>query len=127
MATTSSQHVGAVRERLAELLAEAIPGARFDPADLVTQTGRWAQQRYSDICRWCGDGRDEHGLNVHVASWDTMTLCARNGIEVTRDERSALSSFEVSARPKLTYCRECDVDVNMAVHRCGHSDIEVGV
>lgn len=65
--------------------------------------GYW---RRADVCRWEGGGtarsradlRD--GMQVSFSSWDTMTACARYGIEVVPDGLATL--FDVSAKKPLT-------------------------
>lgn len=85
MATTKSNKVGKIRIKLALLLEDAIPTVQFEPWDLRSQIPVYASALW-DCCSWSGDGKDDKtGLTVHVASWDTMTECVRDGIAVTQN------------------------------------------
>lgn len=87
MATTKANKVGRIRDRLADLLNEAIPTAQFEPEWLDSQIPYYATVQF-DACSWYGDGTDKDtGLNAHVASWDTMRECVRYGIEVSESGR----------------------------------------
>lgn len=80
MAGTIRQHVGRVRERLAERLAEV--GIQVDAGDILgTQGG----ERSCDCARWETLNATKDGEPTHVFSWDTMTICARYGIVLSRD------------------------------------------
>ena len=89
MATTRPDTVGKIRYLLAELLEAVIPTVTFLPEDLNSQIPIYANPIW-DCCSWYGTGKDkETGLGVRVSSWDTMTKCVRNGIEVTQDRDSS--------------------------------------
>lgn len=96
-----SDQIGRVREKLAALLLAE--GIDIDPFNLMWQDGAYATAHW-DCCKWSGHGvslgRDDcpAGISVHVSSWDTMTECARYGIELSHDSRDLPGTYEVSAR-----------------------------
>jgi hypothetical protein len=93
MATTRRDRVGRVRERLAALISEAT-GCTVRPEDLSSQIPHYASPKW-DCCSWDGEGTNSLGLPVHYSSWDTMTECVRNGIDVTKEDAF---QYEIHAR-----------------------------
>jgi hypothetical protein len=99
--------VGRVREKLAALLLAE--GIDIDPYALRWQDGAYATAQW-DCCKWFGDGKSvgradrPDGFSVHVSSWDTMTECARYGIDLSHDSRDLPGTYEVSVR-SVTACQ----------------------
>lgn len=91
----SSRHVGRVRVRLSEILAEH--GYVVAPDDLRPQTGAWRTDCRLDVCRWEATLTDVTGCDWLVQCWDTMTECVRRGVDIRPDTRSA-GYLIVSAR-----------------------------
>ena len=73
--------VGRIRVRLAALLEEAIPRARFDPKDL---RGGWHTPEGARS--WWVDGRNRvTGELVYAWGSQTMTQCVQSGIYATQN------------------------------------------
>ncbi len=81
MAGTIKQHVGRVREKLSERLAEV--GIDVHPADLLSTMGG---ERQCDCARWETIDARKDGEPAHVHSFSTMTACARYGVVLTDDD-----------------------------------------
>lgn len=65
--------IGRIREALSVRLSKEL-GFLVLPEDLWLQNpvfGPW------DLCRWGASVKDEKGLKVNLASWDTMTACVK--------------------------------------------------
>jgi hypothetical protein len=93
---------GKTRRRLARLLeAEG-----FQVDALTAAQGYWRTDVRADVNRWEGAGRANgraglsNGTRVQFSSWDPMTLCVRNGIQVASDGMA--TSFDVSANGKVS-------------------------
>jgi hypothetical protein len=82
---------------MAKLLERSVSGLVVNPADLWSQIPAYATAQW-DCCSWGGDGY-LCGVRVSLSSWNTMTECLRNGIDVSVDVngRSTYSDIEVSA------------------------------
>ena len=91
------------RERVLELL-EAQGFRVVDDYIYVTQG--WYRTRSADCIRWhcrIKPPLPAHQMEMGMFSWDTLTLCARRGIEIAPPTTSAYSSYgemdyEVSAK-----------------------------
>lgn len=90
-----------VREKLCTMLCQE--GFALHEGDLKPVSGYWKKM---DVYRWesvvktgVDEGSGLGGRTVLVVSWDTMTECVRNGIEVV--EKNPYS-FEVHAKEKST-------------------------
>lgn len=100
MATTKPGRVGRIRERLAELLNEALAeplaeqGHVFQPWDLNSNDASLTRCGH---CSWDGFSSGPSPLRLHVSSWDTMRRCVRYGIAVTQDDHDGYW-FEVSRK-----------------------------
>lgn len=104
MATTKRDRVGRVREKLSALL-DAV-GIEIQPENLSSQIPVYATAQW-DCCSWYGDGYsrtireqfalpdDGPGNMIHVFSYDTMTMCARYGIELSGPDGGHI---EISAK-----------------------------
>lgn len=90
---------GRVRERLAELLAEA--GVVVHA--LAAAQGRERSDATFDIYRWEAHGVTRgmpgapDGILCWVTSYDTMTDCVRRGLVLDRDEKS-MWAFDAYAK-----------------------------
>jgi hypothetical protein len=67
----------------------------FRDVRLHSARGYWRTDSHADVMRWEGQGETILGLPVTFGSWNTMTACVRQGIELDK-ERGAY--FEVSAK-----------------------------
>lgn len=77
-----------LRERLSERFKEI--GWTVLPGDIYPARGHWRTSPYADVFRWEAQGKNPEGVLAHLGSWDTMTDCARTGIEIDEyDEVSA--------------------------------------
>jgi hypothetical protein len=95
VATTRRDRVGRIREVLADLLNEEVPYGYFRADRLDSQVPVYATPQW-DCCSWYGDGVDlRNGMNIHVASWSTMSRCVQRGIEVLQ-----LDTFSWDVFPK---------------------------
>jgi hypothetical protein len=87
--------VGRTRWRLCQLIEEAIPGLQVDPESLqvIRDIG------HMGLARWQGSAVrvSAPNLKLSICSWDTMTECVREGIEVTQD-RDGYAVFEIHRR-----------------------------
>lgn len=93
---------GAKRRKLAELLkAEGYEMDMILPAQ-----GVYRSSPFHDCYRWEGWGkRPGVNINIYFSSWDTITACVRNGIEIAPDTQwlhGGLhhSGFTVSAKER---------------------------
>lgn len=92
--------LGQTRRKLAELLCKTT-GLLVDPHKL--QRTNPNHRHYEDCCAWdCYATKPKTGsaqsYKVHIYSWDTMTNCVRNGIEVVKDDYTStggISLFDV--------------------------------
>lgn len=88
--------MGRVREKLHSLLeAEGFSAIEIAPA-----MGHYRSSPYSDVHRWDGSAikAGDH-VRTSVYSWDTMTDCAKYGIEVSgRDKGSSGNGYEIYRR-----------------------------
>jgi len=90
MSGARGRHYGRTRRRLVELLeAEG-----FRDVSIAAAQGRERSDVRHDIYRWEGYAM-KNTISCTLYSWDTMTLCVRNGI-VLQNESSW--SFDVSAK-----------------------------
>ena len=100
MATTKPWRVGSIRERLADLLNEALAeplvelGHAFHPSNLRSNFAHHTSQGW---CSWDGWSSGACPLRLHVSSWDSMRECARRGIVVNQDDSDKFW-YEVSAK-----------------------------
>jgi len=80
--------------RLALLLeAEGFLGVELYPAK-----GHYRTSKYADVHRWEGYATRDT-LSVSLYSWDTMTVCVKRGVVVSkRDRGSSGFGYEVSAK-----------------------------
>lgn len=97
MATTNNYRVGRVRQKLAELLKEAVPGLEIYPQNLHSQTPVYASPKW-DCCSWYASGK-VNGIQASFSGWDTMSACIKNGIELSPD-KNLCYSWEVSQKSK---------------------------
>jgi hypothetical protein len=94
---------GRTCERLYELLEEH--GVRR--LTLTLSLGYWSH-RHQGVERWAAYGEAAakntwglyEGSPVQFHSWDTVTDCARLGIDITADDRGLPGMFDVWAREK---------------------------
>lgn len=90
---------GRTRQRLRALLE----GRGFHVDRLEPAQGYWRTDVRADVMRWEGSAQVygwpgiSDGLMVSLGSWNTMTDCVRNGIEIERDGGMF---FDVSAKPE---------------------------
>jgi len=90
---------GRTRRRLREIL-EALG---FQVEALRPALGYWRSDHRADVLRWEGVGRVRDwpglpvGMSVQFGSWNTMTDCVRNGVDVEREEGTF---FDVSAKTR---------------------------
>lgn len=75
---------GKVRTKLAKLLTEAL-GFPVKADDIVAATGHWRTSKYADVLRWEGFVTNANGSRRSIGSWNTMTECVRNGVEIQED------------------------------------------
>jgi len=88
--------VGRVQRRLIALLeAEG-----FSDVQVSAAQGHYRTSPYADVHRWEGFAvRAGDGVHTSVYSWETMSDCVRDGIQVSaRDKGSSGNGYEVSAR-----------------------------
>lgn len=92
---------GRLRWKMAEML-QAL-GVEITPYTIYPTTGWYRTSRYADCYRWEGWGKTRAllnlpvGFDVHIYSWDTMTACARQGIELYQSDDGDRWSFGVAA------------------------------
>ena len=87
---------GRIRIRLAEMLEAK--GFTVSPYDLVAAEGDYrVHKEHWDNARWNGYGTQPDGSRVTFFSWNIMTDCVRQGIELSQDEPW---SYEVHAKEK---------------------------
>lgn len=85
------------RERLENLLLDE----GFVEITLRDAKGHWRTSKYADVYRWEGVARRLiNGVltEVSLASWETMTYCARHGIEIGRGDGDLVSDFLVHGK-----------------------------
>jgi len=70
--------------RPTERLTERLETLNFHVYALDWAKGYWSH-RTQDVCRWEATGRFGDGPLVNVSSWDSITACARLGIELSKD------------------------------------------
>lgn len=58
------------------MLSEALE-TYIDPGDIWSQSGDYRTNKNHEALVW--------GVGVEIGSWDTMTMCVRNGFDVTRE------------------------------------------
>jgi hypothetical protein len=75
MATTKPDKVGRTRKKLAQLLANKVPGLILFPQNLESQIPVYASDQW-DCASWFGGGQID-GRSVHISSWDTMKKCLK--------------------------------------------------
>lgn len=76
----SRRKVGKVRQKLAKVLKDQL-GITVAPEDLWTQEGFYRNWNH-DLARWgCSHAIMADGSTTAIASWDTMTDCARYGVD----------------------------------------------
>ena len=88
--------VGRVQRKLVALLqAEG-----FSSIEISVPQGHWRSSPYADVHRWEGSAvRAGDGVRTNVYSWETMTVCVKNGIQVSaRNKGCSGNGYEVSAR-----------------------------
>ena len=82
---------GRFRLKIAEMLKEQL-GIEVEAHEIHCNNS--PSDRWMDMCRWCVDGWDAEGRQVHVCSWDRMgdiIRCKKLGIV-----EDSLTNFEVS-------------------------------
>lgn len=71
----SNRPVGRVRIKLAEFIANALPGVLVEPHDLQQNNPQFSRAEV-DGCNWDAWGSKD-GQKVHFHSWCSMTECGR--------------------------------------------------
>lgn len=90
-----------ISEKLAELLNASLkPDRPIDASDFWLQKGDYRKARW-DLARWGLTARIG-GADRSVCSFDTMTACVRNGIDVTVDDGLGYADYEIHRKGRLT-------------------------
>lgn len=97
-----ARKIGKVRQRLAELLEEALPNVTVQPSDLIIQHPKFSSLQ-GGCCLWTGYGvktfEDGSQVTIGFNSWFRMSDLIKTGIEVTINDGSPWV-FEVNAKGK---------------------------
>lgn len=88
--------MGRVHKRLLGLLSEA----GFCAIEITAARGHWRSSPYADVHRWEGSAvRSGEHVRRSIYSWDTMTDCVKNGIEVSVVNGGCSGNgYEISSR-----------------------------
>jgi hypothetical protein len=90
------------RPTVSERLASLIESVGFRNVVLRPAKGAWRTDVRQDVYRWEGSAVTHgyaqlpDGLDVSLASWDTMTDCVRHGIILGRGDAGIPTDFLVS-------------------------------
>ena len=83
---------GRIRHKLAKLICN-LTGCLVDPHQ-IERTNPY-ERLYYDVVAWSCWAQKPDGGHLHVFSWDTMTDCAKHGIEIVTDHRNNNWEMEV--------------------------------
>lgn len=80
-----SKEPGKIKIKLTEMLQDV--GISVSPYDLWVQEGAY---RSWDLARWGGYHATYQNRQFNLTSWDTMTMCVKNGIIISKFDHTLI-------------------------------------
>lgn len=71
------------RKTPCQQLTERLETLGYKVHDIVLPTGHYRSSPYADVVRWIAHVSRDGGMRFSIASWDTVTACARRGFDIS--------------------------------------------